>query len=107
MVFGALSFAGIQASDLGEQLEESMVQLIGSIPSCMSELESVDKTIHHLQSELRTLGDQLEVVGARTSSEVGQLIVLQRLKGHFELCAATLVEAANWSLLLREANGTD
>ena len=105
----------ILAADLNDELEASMAELLAAVPRTLAEVERIEGAVGTLQGDLSKLSTRLDGGGgpggaaaddgpASSMQHVRSLEELDRVKRNMETCAATLVEAANWSAAVREAN---
>ena len=94
----------ILAADLNDELEASMAELLAAVPRTLAEVDRIEGAVETLRADLTKLTARLDTLSDSTSQHVHELEELDRVKRNMETCAATLVEAANWSAAVREAN---
>mmetsp|Transcript_13548 Transcript_13548/g.17841 ORF Transcript_13548/g.17841 Transcript_13548/m.17841 type:complete len:871 (+) Transcript_13548:77-2689(+) len=99
----------ILAQDIGDDLERSMIEIMGAVPRSMLELERLENTatsLHAGLDQLKTMGEIAEGEGTEKpgggTDVVAILGELDRVKRNMEACQATLVEAASWHQLVRQ-----
>ena len=94
----------ILAAHLNDELEASMAELLAAVPRTLAEVDRIEGAVETLRADLTKLTARLDTLSDSTSQHVHELEELDRVKRNMETCAATLVEAANWSAAVREAN---
>ena len=93
----------IMSQDFTDQLETAMVESMSTMPRILSEITKTEEQLHSVETEMKSLSNQLNSFDQRNVAGVEDLSRLDTLKSNMEKCKATLEEHARWSQLVREA----
>jgi hypothetical protein len=91
-------------------IEETMVQMLSSMPRVTKEIEQVNAAAMDLKQMMAAIDAQLQKNKAQggdldvASEVVKTLSTLTVAKAKMEQCCSTLVEAARWNQLVQEVN---
>jgi hypothetical protein len=95
----------IMSQDYTDQLETAMVESMSTMPRILNEIKKIEVQLNLTENEMNSVSTQLNTFDERNFSGVEDLSRLDMVKTNMERCKSTLEEHAQWSQLVREAQG--
>ena len=93
----------LHGQDIESAIEDSMTQMLASIPRAKREISRIEGSATALRTDLGFVTQHLLHTEQTTHGSVGALSLLHRAKTNMELSYTTLQQAAEWSVTARRA----
>lgn len=93
----------VVSQEYTEQIENSMIEAMTSIPRVTSDIQRLNDILSVLQREMIEISSQLYEFDQRNISGVEDLTRLDTLKLNMKKCQSILEEHTRWNTLVREA----